>query len=534
MKKLRKILGIAMALALILALFAACATNGNGDENNQQATTPGDDTTQNNDPPVNGALSSQHGGVLRVVTTAEGAGPIGLPWEVTANDIWLTFPMMEGLFREFQDGTVEGVLAESWEVDQENMRLNVNLRQGVRFHDGTSFNAEVAAWNLGMALEYAAPMANFSQVDVVGDYEISIHLGAITNSTVGSFTGVMYSMISMEAYLANGTEWAENNPIGTGPFVFVEYVTGSHLITRRNDDYWNGDLPYLDGLEIRLISDVMTQTLALQGDGEATIDVLTTHSGEQVMQFTDLGYQIILSSAQSMTLIPSSEGTDSPLTNRYVRLALSYAIDRDAIVAARGMGLWQTTYQYTVPTRPSWVNDPDYGVPSFNPERAREMLALGGFPDGFSTTLIAQTGLTDRDSVVAMQSMLADVGITASVEFPEAGGLSTMRANGWEGIFVHDIRSLTHMEVSTWLLFGDALNFFYSLRHTPELQVLVDAANIVGDNRAELIAISDYMLDDALIIPLWYLNSATILRPNVRGWNEDGDMVDYAQVWIDN
>jgi ABC-type transport system substrate-binding protein len=535
-------------MAGLLLSIAACASDNNGGPADGGATpavagSPSPTGGQGNQPSPTPAPTPtgaqiiedidpdegpRHGGVLRVISggAAEGAGPIGVPWTLGANDIALAEPMMEPLVRERPDGSIIHLLAEGHELDHENLTLTFFLRQNVRFHDGTPFNAEVAKWNLEMANENAAALAVYDNIVVVDEHTIRMDVPRITNSTVGGFGGMMYTMISMEAYLANGTEWAQANPVGTGPFVFHEYIGALRLVALRNDDYWDGDKPYFDAVEIHMIGDQMVQTLALDATTEESIiHMMTTNVGEQVSYFMNSdNHNILFSSNLAIALFPDTANEDSPFyDNIYTRLALSYAIDRDALVAARGFGLWVPAYQYTVAARPSFVDEPGYGVPRFDPERAREMLALGGFPDGFSTTLIAQPGAADRDAVVAIQAMLQNVGINAGVEFPQAGAFSTMRGSHWDGVLVHAILSMTHMENSLSLLFAnrEGNNFFNSMVTSEHLDEMIrTASNTFGDNRAELRAIQDYMLGEGLIIPMWFLSSGRIMRSNVRGWNE--------------
>ena len=532
---MKKVLSLLLVLVLAVSIIA-CATTPDNDGTTE--TQPGQTGTQEqgtqpangggDTPPVDDG-SPRHGGILRSISggSAEGAGPIGVPWGLSANDIEMAIPMLEPMVRELADGSVEGLLAESWRIDDsdpDNLRLFFYLRQGVRFHDGTPFNAEVAKWNLDMANEYAVPMANFSDVRVEDNYTISMAIPSVSNATVGSFGGMMYAMISMEAYLANGTEWAEENPTGTGPFVLVEYIRGAHVITRRNDDYWDGDKPFFDGLELHLLTDTMTQTLALQAEGESAIHMMTSNVGEQVEAFIGSPeHNVIFTSNLNVSLLPNTASPESPFYNNpALSRALSYAIDRDLLVHARGFGLWVPAYQYTASARPSHVHDPGYGVPRYNQDRAREMLAEAGFPDGLSITLIPQPGAADRDAVVAIAAMLEDVGFDVSMDFLEAGAFSTMRGVEWpaDAVFVHAVLSMTHMENSVGLLFSQASTFFYSLRKSDHMESMVQAAFTLGDNTQQLRALQDYMLDEGLIIPLWFVSSGRIMRTNLRGWNE--------------
>ena len=530
---MKRVFSIILALLFVFVL-AACGGGGNGDEVSSSSPT-GSSPTGSSPTTTGGSGSTEppsgdregdprYGGTVRIIAPSEGAGPLGVPWELEAVDVYLVTPFLECLVRQLPDGTMLPHLAASWDFDEsdpEDVRLIFYLRDDVFFHDGSKFNAETVKWNLDMSNEFGAPMASYSDIQIVDEYTVSMRIPSVTNSTLSGFTGLMYSQISKEGWDNNGEEWSLENPIGTGPFVMTEYVRGVHVKTVRNENYWNPNLPFFDALEYHLIGDVMTQNIALQTDGPQGIDMLGTMSGDQVSLFREMGYTILLTSPISMTLMPSTDNPDSPFSDPRVSQAISMAIDRDAIVHARGFGIWESSYQYTVPTRLGYVATPGYGVPSYNPDGARALLAEAGYPDGFSTTLIGQPGAVDRDSIVAIQAQLELVGIQASIELPETGGYAALRGEGWEGILVQRVLNMTYMEQTAVLLFTQQNNYFASMRFSDELDARIAAAmGKLGNNSAELTAIQDYLLEGGQIIPLWLAYDATILRPELRGWNE--------------
>jgi peptide/nickel transport system substrate-binding protein len=545
MKNCKRLICVILSAVLCLSFLASCGKTdpggtdtGTGSE--PAATAPEQSETPPPDAPEGGGDTGgpKYGGTLRVVTTAEGASAIGLPWEVPAGDIYLAFPIMEGLFRENAvTGEILPCLAESWDIDMENLEIIIKLREGVRFHDGSAFNAETAKWGLDSTkdLAQAGAMAQYDEVKVLGEYEISISIPQYTNSTLSNFTGMMYTFISKEAYEKNGSDWAAEHPIGTGPFKFVEYVRGAYLTTVRNDDYWDEGKPYLDGLEFQLIRDTMTQNIAMQTEGSQGIDMLGAQSGEQVKMFTDLGYSLMLTSPVALTLMPNMDDETSPLYNKDVRLALSYAIDRQALVDARGFGVWDVAYQVSAKGYGGYSDDPSFGTRhEYSPEKARELLAQAGYPDGFKTTLYGQPSAADKDAVVAIQGMLAAVGIQADVEFPDEGGFNDLWVRGWDGILVERILNMTHNDTCFFLVFGSLVNFFSSFAHSDELDGLITAAqNKLGDNDAELQAVQSHILDNLYLIPMWYSYDANIIKPNVHGFSEEMGFVQYQEIWFD-
>ena len=130
------------------------------------------------------------------------------------------------------------------------------------------------------------------------------------------------------------------NPVGTGPFKFVSYERGSKLTFTKWEGYWQKGLPYLDGIEYLFIRDPMTQQAAMRASGSEKVHVLCVTSGEQAAMMKAQGFEVLTMPIGPVSLMPDSNNADSPLSKKKVRQAISYAINRDAIVKARGFGFW--------------------------------------------------------------------------------------------------------------------------------------------------------------------------------------------------
>jgi peptide/nickel transport system substrate-binding protein len=475
------------------------------------------------------------GGTLRMVTPAEGAAPIGIPWKISPTDVWLTWPFLETLLKQQTDGSCTPFLAESYEVDPANNLIIFKLHEGVKFHDGTELTAEVAKWNVEMIRDNSPSKPKYTEVTVLGPYEFSIlYPEGINNSSTAGWATTGSVMISKEAYEKNGEEWAAENPIGTGPFTFVEYVKGVSVKGAKYADYWQKGYPYLENVELVMIKDVMTQNIALQATGDQSIDILNTNNGDQLQTLTQQGFVIQSIALGPIGLLPSSNDPDSPFAKLEVRQALSYAINRDAIVAARGFGVWKPAYQINAEGSGGHSLDPNYGVPRYDPEKAKELLAQAGYPDGFKTTLYGQPGMADKDAVVAIQAQLAAIGIQAEVSFPDSGGYSDLRGNGWDGILVQSNRNLPVMETMYQLLYDSTRNYFSSMQHPQELQDLLDkAVNKLGDNQAELLDLQTYLLDNALFVPLYFTYDSYVYKPTVQNFKHMGSSSgNLFEIWL--
>lgn len=537
---MKKALAVLLALIMVLSLVAC---GGNGDDGNTSApptdasTSPGGspsapsgggDGGGSTEPstPATSLGEQEYGGTLRIVNTSEGATPLGVPWEVIGIDVNLITPYGESLVLERTNGDIEPWLATSWEIDTEGLTITFQLRDDVYFTDGSKFNADVAAWNLQNAIDASVMNPAIVKASAIDEYVLLVELDRWANSLFAGFASHSFAMISKEAFEANGIEWARENPTGTGPFKLKNYIHGEKIIYEKNENYWQDGKPYLDEIEFVFIRDTMTQNVALQATGDQSIDVLNTNSGEQMATLQNLDVYIDSMSIGPVSLIPSSVDENDPLSKLEVRQAISYAINRDALVAARGFGYLTAATQFIPDTWGAHLPD-SYNV-SYNQEKAKQLLADAGYPNGFSTTLYAMPGMVDRDIVVAVQDMLKAVGIDAAVEFPDSGGYSNLRYNGWEnGMLVQHTRSLTAI-LSTFSLYFDAtldaetneLYYLYMASCWRPKQEMYDALQAAGrapePDDALLQECHRIIMENMVCIPLYNIQDGFIIKNNVH------------------
>jgi peptide/nickel transport system substrate-binding protein len=367
--------------------------------------------------------SPKYGGTLRFIRASlpgdAGGWPAGL-WGSNAASPQLC---LEGLLRMDNKGNITPWLAESYHLADDLKSITFDLRKGIKFHDGTDFNAEAAKWNLENCIS-ARVVPNWASVDILGDYSIRVNFSQWSNIIWSNLSEDGYSwMVSPTAFQQHDKEWMANNPIGTGPFKFVSYQTGVSYKVTRNPDYWKKDdqgnrLPYLDGVELICISSEMTQSASLRA-GEA--DVLEIDPGKLLSDLEALGFTAKISVGGTVFIVTDAGHIDSPYAKKGVREALEYAIDREAIAKAFSYGYWEAAIQ--LPGATSTAYNPDFNLGrKFDPEKARQLLAEAGYPDGFKTNLLLMTGPTDNSIPVLIQSNLSDVGIKAELIYSESIG----------------------------------------------------------------------------------------------------------------
>lgn len=408
-----------------------------------------------------------YGGVFINPLTVGPATPLGYPWEAAPDAYSLARHSLEALIGGNLAGEVLPELATSWEVDTAALTITFHLRQGVKFHDGSDFDASDVVWCYEKVMA-AGRAPDFVSVAATDDYTVVVKVTEYTNVTLTNLMGGYFLIISPTAVEANGEDWARNNPVGTGPFLFVEYERDSRLVFERNDDYWQEDLPYLDGLEYVVIADETVRKLAFQrGD---IYRLAATGIDAQELQAE--GYYYISQTGGTMILIPDSANPDSPFSNLLVRQAVSYAINREALVEGLTYGFGRPAYQIYPGFEITRI--PDLEITEYNPDKARELLDLAGYPNGIDTAIHAFTRVVPRDYITAIGAMLNDVGIRTELDFPEAGAYTELRYGGWSNSMMgHGYINFTNPN-QLWGFYFDPTIAFPSM-YLP--QVLKDAIN---------------------------------------------------------
>ncbi len=464
----------------------------------------------------------QYGGTLKIVNTAEGAAPLGVPWENTTNDSLLMGPCIESLVKESTGGEMFPYLATSWDVDTENNIITFHLRKGVKFHDGTDFNAEAAQFSLQQAMDTKV-VSGWESVDVIDEYTIAIKLKEYSNLLFTRLSSRSLGMISPTAFKEHGIEWARNNPVGTGPFKFESFQRGSVLRYVRNDNYWQEGKPYLDAIEYHFIRDTMTQQVAMMSSGEQRIDVLCSNSGELINMLRSQGLRIENMSIGPVSLMPSSKDPDSPLADSRVRRAISYAIDRKNIVQARGFGVWEPAYQF-VPE--AWsAHMENYEDNRYNPEKAKQLLEEAGYADGFKTTIYSMPGFVDKSAIEAVQNQLGQVGIDVELEFPDSGGYSNLRFNGWTGLLAQHTRAFPNIHNMYMYYIDNSAGYFPSMKRPNEVIELFNESVKTPEIEEEYVEeINRIIMEEMIVIPLYHIGDTYILRDYVHdtGFTEWG------------
>jgi len=443
-------------------------------------------------------------------------------WPVESEPLAREFadPVLESLVREDDKGVWVPWLASAWEIAPEKTSITFKLRDGVKFHDGSEWNAEVAKFNIDAYIAAKNSLARgWTSVDIIDPHTIKVNLSSFDNTLL---SGRHMTFVSQSAYQKNGIDWIRNNPVGTGPFKFVSYERDVKATYTKFNDYWQKGQPYLDGLEIHIIVDQLTRQMSFE---TGNLDILGA-SGKQAQELEAKGYkkEIVEPRGGGATMIPSSNNPNSPLANKKVRMAIEYAIDKEAIAQSMGFGGQFATYQVLQFHQIGEI--PGLTYRKYDVAKAKQLLAEGGYPNGFKTKLIPQPINVSKDLMVAIQSQLAAIGIQAELEITEMAKYTEYRSKGWnEGFMVHLMAGFANPnQFFKFYLGGDT----WPSMKLPDgyLSLYKESLETSAVDRNKVQTFSKMIWDDCTVIPLSQSTQSTfVVNTHDLGFGKWGDSV---------
>lgn len=335
---------------------------------------------------------------------------------LTAVDAPLLLNVWETLIEIQADGSPAPLLAESWEVSADGLTVTFNLRQGVKFHDGTDFTSADAVYSMNSNSQAATdrtsgPYGAVASIVADGDYTVVVTLNAPSLTFVnlmGERAGIMVPEGFFEANDAGTTV------VGTGPYVFSEYRIDQDLTMTRFEDYW-GDLPYFTTAIHRFIPDETAAINALLG-GE--IDMVASVIAEGMDRVLPVSAD---NDGIENILIPGSEVSywllDSNVPefqDPLVRQAIQHGHNRTAHIDAATAGTATPSCSMAVPSGVAW--DSDYCPYPYDPARAVALLAEAGYGPG-ELVLDFPFANVAWHTVMAQvfQAEMAEIGITVNL-----------------------------------------------------------------------------------------------------------------------
>lgn len=448
---------------------------------------------------------------------------------------------------EYKEGTteVEPALAETWTVSPDGLKYTFKLRQGVKFHDGTDFNADAVVFNYNRWADPKSPYKfegdSFDYYDSmfgpVGSRVIK-EVKAVDASTV-EFTlntpqAPFLQNVAMTCFgigspkaIQDKKENFKNEPVGTGPFIFKEWKHNDSITLEKNPNYWKTGFPLVNKVIVRSIPDNSSRFNALQ-NGELDLiedvspDDLKTLEGNADLQ------KIVRPSFNVGYLAFNFK--KKPFDNVKVRQALNYAVNKEAIIQAFYAGLATPAKNPMPPTL--WGYNDSIQDYTYDLDKAKALLKEAGYPNGLDTTVtfyampVSRPYIPDGKKIAeAIQADFEKIGVKTKIESPEwatylddtkAGVKDDIYMLGWTGDN------------------GDPDNFLYALLDKDSIpgnnrsfyvnedlhKILIQAQQVADQSkRAELYKQAQEIIhNDAPWIPLVHSTPLLAAKKNLTGY----------------
>ena len=340
--------------------------------------------------------------------------------------------MMDGLFGFDDEMTIIPMLATGYEANDDATEFTIKLREGIQFSDGTPWNAEAAKANFDrwgdkeLGLKRTTLLCNvIKETEVVDEYTVKVTLENPFGAFIPTLAHPACVCVS-PAVIEKGNEEAAKAPIGTGQYTFVEWVAGEHATIELNKDWWGYDADICGGtalvdadagfksITFKPVSENATRVAMIQsGDAQLiwpvpseSIELLRGDSNVAVGQIDSIVVRYLMMNNQK-----------APFNDVRVRQAINYAINKDAYCAVVKNGIAVPATSVIGPAVQYYKGNDPY---EYNPEKAKELLAEAGYPDGFTTSVMCASTTGNLKQCEFLQQQLAQVGITLNINALES------------------------------------------------------------------------------------------------------------------
>jgi peptide/nickel transport system substrate-binding protein len=457
-------------------------------------------------------------------------------FSVEATERQVLYVIYNTLVNYGTDFSIHPELAESWTVEDGGKRIVFKLRQGVKFHDGTDFNAAAVKWNIDRRMD---PAVNSPQKALLEPVIASVEApdpGTVIFNLKSPYPGLLSLLGERPGFMVSPAAAAKfgqdlgSNPVGTGPFVFKEWVRGSRIEVTKNPSYWDKGKPYLDRIVFR---DIAGSIVGAQRLISGEIDYVGDMSPQDIRQ---------IENRPEIKLYPITVGRwyslqwhvyEPPFDNLKLRQAVAHAIDRKRLNDILMMGKGSVS---NGPTPAGlWWYDPNVKSYDYDPAKAKALVAEAGHPNGFEFTLSTPQVAIFQQMNQLIQEQLAAANIRVKLE-PAA-------QSEW---YTRLVKRQTNFSPTRWTQRADPDGLLYILFHSKgfanttgykndKVDALLDQARSIFDMEMRKKLYSEaqqIIVHDLPMLPLFDSVEYGALRSNVQGfeWIPD-QMARFRYLW---
>lgn len=442
-------------------------------------------------------------------------------YQIATPEIRVGRLVFDALVRRDHDMQLAPALATSWTL-VDDVTWQFELRRGVTFHDGSSFTADDVIYTFERLLDSSLLSTQGQRLTMIERFE------KIDESTVQFTTKepdalflarLLHAPIVPQAYVESiGDEAFNRQPVGTGPFSFVEWVRDSHVVLSRNESYWDG-APVADNIVFRTIPEASARVAALL-TGE--VDIIDNVPPDLIPTIEDdPNTEVSLAHSNRFMFVGMNTNTP-PLDDVRVRQALNYAVDTASLIEYVMNGM---AHPHRLPLGNNIFGfDPTIESYDYDPELARSLLADAGYPNGIDLTFAGPRGryMKDAELVEAIAGQLAAVGIRTTISLSEFGTYWPSVANGeQQHLWFLGLGSSTmdpDEVYRAWLTSAGWGGQYFGNSEIEEL-IFSQSSIVDVDERVALLGdITRSIVEDAPWIFLWDQSDVYAKRADIVGW----------------
>jgi peptide/nickel transport system substrate-binding protein len=480
-------------------------------------------------PPISAQTASpRRGGTLRL-GTLEDLRTLN-PLRYIGYSETMIFPVAEGLVRVGEGGKVHPSLAEKWEHPDSQTYI-FHLRRGVRFHNGSELTADdvVASYDFVLAKDFTGALKGYV---VMIDRVQAIDRQTVKMTLKHPFAPIMYSVHGIRILAKNAWEQVEKNPVGTGPFKFVEWVPKDHLRLQRFRDYWQPNLPYLDEVYYKIAPDPQSGYLSFKaGDMEVAIhDIMIRDNLLDARK--DSKIQLVGPKVDPRYELIHLDCAHAPTNDVRVRQAVAHLINREQISEVVYDGIFKPAPWLFPPGH--WAHNPSIRQLGYDPARAKKLLADAGVKELTFTTWSNRPQMRQMAEIVQQEA--ARIGFTMKVEVLEPAKF--LEKTNPTGKTYHFANSTYRRDYDPW---------FYLLYHRPPNDSNYDNPRVTQlfekaasssreeEQKAAMDEVQKILNEEVPKIIIVYGQTLYAAQPYVRNFQVPfrGQEYDMGETWLD-
>ena len=422
-------------IAVVAAVLAACSSGGSSGSGSSGTSGAGASSTASATSAAVG--SPQSGGTLNyLVTGILSEWDLGLdPATGGAAPSIFEDAIFGQLFRLTPAGGIQAVMASGYTVSDGGTTLTITLRPGIKFSDGTPFNAAAVAWNINRDLATPStasplgswpPLAKTNPVTTPNDTTVVLHFTAPYAPLIATLIGSNVNHIASPAAVQKmGAKAFQKAPVGAGPFIVQSNLVDHRLTLTKNPNYFQKGLPYLNQLEFTTVSDDQLEVESLQSDAGQAAQITTPAIIQSATKNSSLSTMITKGSTPSLVQLNTSA---PPFNNKLARQAIYYATDAQAIA--------QHLYNGMFPTSESFLGPGDLfyqptvsGYLGYDLAKAKQIVSSLG---GLSIDLFGPSDPLNTETLQALQQMWQQAGIKVTIHPYTLAGLIAAFNKPWQ------------------------------------------------------------------------------------------------------